>query len=37
MLTHAPQAAADFFRPAARDGQTFFHLQEGIIIGRKAA
>jgi ubiquinone/menaquinone biosynthesis C-methylase UbiE len=37
MLSHAPKEAAGFFQPATRDGQTFFHLQEGIIIGRKGS
>lgn len=35
MLSHAPQPAAEFLQPSTQDGQTFFHLQEGIIIGRK--
>jgi ubiquinone/menaquinone biosynthesis C-methylase UbiE len=37
MLSHAPEEAADFFRPESRDGQSFFHLQEGILISRKGS
>lgn len=36
MLTHAPPAAAGFLKPESDGDQTFFHLQEGIVIGRKS-
>ena len=35
MLAYAPKLAADFLRPTNTKDGTLFHLQEGIIIGRK--
>lgn len=35
LLTHAPPPAAAFLKPESDGEQTFFYLQEGIVIGRK--
>ena len=35
MLWHGPPAAKAFLHPLKQDGQTLFHLQEGLFAGRK--
>lgn len=36
LLLHAPAAAAEFLRPFTTQDNTYFHLQEGVIIGQKS-
>lgn len=36
-LLAAPAPALDFLRPAQADGDLVFHLQEGLLLGRKPA